>query len=593
MSFKENLEPLITDYIANLSSDYAKDAIQREILAHCYQNRSTDGDHTGGKSGSLCFNINPTGTDEQSEAQRKLFSDTLNTVKQMIQTQSHSLHPQPLFEWNGSHLFQIKPDSTAKTEPLVREELNENVAELLVTCLSDSFHTSYQKAGFNTHPNSFVFTSATQETLIASQYLSDTIGDLAGFIKQCIISLREMNLDTDLKEKYRDFSLDTKENIRFVDSVATLSASDRHQSIELSDIDTLASLFVAHKKQSGETKYQDLDDQQNLKRRLLEEVSFSHLIADHDVNPGNFIVRFDGSKQLGMSRIDFGMSNYHFTRGRIYGISRRPFKNVIFDIPKESLTNFIERKNIGFGLKTFLPNTVSSKTWEHLSGLTALLKNHHLNGPDQIMIKDIMQQNQNMHQFLESESTRNDIQKRFFEKTAHLPPKNLAKIAKDIKIMELQSIRTSYLDKRTFKSTALSLLKAISMVSLTPILTVLHLSINIPLVLINLIRSRLKLPSLHNPIPITTWSMINQIQLYKTYHRALEDRDAAQKEISQSLDHVLANIAGDNKAHFIPQVAPLYSIPAEQVNNEAILSSTVKNTHEKKPSPSNAHRPRS
>ena len=567
------------------------DAIQREIIEYCYLQSPTKGDDVGGMTGSTSLNLYPKGTDATSQKQRATFEDAISTVNQLIEHTSRKNKPK--FEWQGSHTFQLKPDSTiVYNKPIVREELNDNVAELITTCISDSIQSNHNYH-VNQHPNSFAFVDSKKHTIIASQYLPNTISDLSGFLKLCIHDLHafpeqlasKFNISSEtltaLKNKYQHFPSRSKKDIHIVSELSQ-NPKDHDCSIELSDLDTLSSVFVASRQANNDPKYSHIDLNQSFTRHILEELSFSHLIADHDVNPGNFIIHLDEkSTQLVVSRIDFGMSNYHFTRGRIYGFSRRPFKNIIFDIPKESLIDFLTRKNIGFG---FLKLTnVISKVWGHMSGFSDLFKKSNSTPEIKKLLADIICDNKDLHDFIQRPENQEDIIARFMRKIDKLPPKNLALIAKDLTIMKLQSIRTSYLQGGSRLQRLLSLFKLIAMVSLTPVLSICHFAVNLFLIPYNFFLSPTK-PRIHNPVPSTTWSALSMSELRSSYEKSSKDPALAKQQIEKSLSQVLVNNSGDNKYHFEPQITAKYDTIDSSTFNQAPLP-TSKPSSSPDPSP--------
>jgi len=589
---EKDLSSLVFSYVNN-PCQVTRDALQCRIVALCYLNRSTKGQYSGGKSGSLAFNINPDPKkDAQSKKQHDTYQEVIKKVNELMRYHARSSH-QPLsdFTWQGSTVFQIKQDPTKKKRThlldlsiIHREELNDNIAELIVNCISDEIDAR-GPITIAQHPTAHAFTDESGETIIASQYLSHTIDTLSGFVSRCIQNLydvdpnliREKNLDIDvasLRKKYQSFHLNHDEEITIVDRLPSSSQSrleyvtlsKKHQMVERDDLDQLATLFVLNHSQVDPYSSMSLD--QPIKQYLLGELSFSHLIADHDVNPGNFIVRATGN-DLSISRIDFGMANYHFTRGRIYGISRRPFKNLISDIPKESFKDFICRKKIGFGLGTIMnPFLVISKTFKHLQGIKSLFLSPKTKA-DHALVEQITSDNLKMHQFVASAASRSAIIKSFLDKIGHLPHQNQIDVLRDLKIMELQSIRSSYLNfspGHRLRST----LKLLSMITLTPFLASCRLLSSPFFALFNR----------QNPIPLTTWTLIQTMDLEHTLRDARRDPLQTTSLITSCLDRVLSNISLENKRHL--------SIKSrESIIHDSMLSQRfTPNLHELKRRPS-------
>lgn len=548
-SLQKELLPFISDYHNNPTNHLAIDALKTQILKICYRARTSDGDFSGGKTGSLAFNINPSSKNNpDSKAQTELFQKIMSAVNNQLARMSEPPQPQTTFTWEGSTVFQIKKDPT-KTTNIIREELNDNTSELLVSSLSEALADS-EFTPLAKHPDAFCFADASDDVIIASQYLPNTIGTLSDFVKKCIETLQESDKIEELKhrerdsqlsinidhlaEKYKSFSLKDGQDIAIVDDIKSFSPSlvDQSAPVSVSDLDHLATLYMLN--QENRPAKQDMVP---LTKALLQEISFSHAIADHDVNPGNFVVRLN-DQQLSLSRIDFGMANYHFTRGRIFGISRRPFSNLFRDIHKESFMDFVARRNIGFGLMS--PFLVKSKTFIHLTGIKNLLE-HPQTDAQRELVKNICNENIQLHKILGNTETQQLIQKRFLSKVKNLPHKAQLDILRDLKIMEMQSIRQSYLNFQTPKDALHSSLKLLGMLTLTPFLATLRL-IASPIVLL------FKYTPLrfNNPFPLSTWTLLQKNELKHTLRGASEPL-LCQQCIGTCLQKLLTQVVSENK----------------------------------------------
>ncbi|MAV29006.1 MAG: hypothetical protein CMF43_04295 [Legionellales bacterium] len=589
--------PSITDseqqHLATLAQHYAqspgastREALQTYIVALCYRHRHSEGSHSGGKSGSLALNINPDPKKNAiAHAQHELFNHLINLVNHTLKESSpRSLMSlsSPQFTWQGTTTYQIKKDSSQVIQKgffaprvIQREELNDNTAELLVDCISETLNDDQSPIVSAMHPTSICFDDTDGQSIIASQYLPDTINTLSGFIGSSIAALktvddhliREHKLDIDLeglRKKYASFELDAEDEIAIVDKIperigvlSDTAGIKRENMIERNDLNTLASIYaLSHQ---NDPSGQRLSLHQPILEGLLDELSFSHLIADHDVNPGNFIIRHH-DHELQVCRIDFGMANYHFTRGRIFGFSRRPFENLFFDIPKESFQDFICRKKIGFGIHTFLnPFLVASKTFKHLQGIKALFQKPSMD--EMVLTQDICHRNIEMHDYLASPTTHRQLINRFMSKIDNLPTQNKLDILRDLKLMELQSIRTAYLNFQPgFRLS--STLKLLGMVSTTPLFMISRFLVS-PFSLAFRFR---------NPVPLTTWTFIQEQALNETMRVAESDPHLADREISGCVERLLTNIALDNK----PQLSPdaLTQVTREHIAaNRLVMSS--------------------
>ena len=153
-----------------------------------------------------------------------------------------------------------------------------------------------------------------------------------------------------MQQNYRNFQLNDNQEIVLVDPPLTDYASlpSTLKPILLSDLDHFGTLFAYQYNNDPKNANHQISANPDILKQLLREISFSHIIADHDVNPGNFVIRIE-NQALTLARIDFGMANYHFTRGRIYGISRRSFRSLL-RLQKKSLSDFICRKKLALGL---------------------------------------------------------------------------------------------------------------------------------------------------------------------------------------------------------------------------------------------------
>ena len=566
---------LVYDYAKNPSQN-TRAALEQFIVADCYRNRKQSGEYSGGKSGSLAFDINPPVKPNANaedmkiiEAQRAHFATLMEKI---IQSQASHLmrlkKPDSRFPWLGSTRFQVKFDSTYSTGASpVREELNENVAELLVACISDELRHHHSALNTEAHPNAIAFSDEHDNTIIASQYMTNTLGTLSSFVNQCVNAMRDIdaslvaekapgvNLEH-LRMRYNQFNTESDQEISLVPeeiikepisffrtpikflrySLNQMLYGD--QKIAVNDLDALAHIYVLHKNQSHSEQLQE----PYMLKQLVDEIAFSHLIADHDVNPGNFIVRQIGDN-LSISRIDFGMANYHFTRGRIFGLSRRPFKNIAFDIEKESLRDFICRKKIGFGFGLF-STLVVSKTSRHLSGLKRIFQRPN-DEYELTLVNKANTLSRKLHEAMASPDSKERIKQAFNEKIKTLPPSAQLDILRDLKVMELQSVRSAYLDFKT--QPGVSLLKLFSMLSLTPALMILRAAYS-PIVLASKLIPN-KNFHLQNFIPLTTWTAIQSRQLHAVLSSAKNHENKLAQEISQCLDTTLDNINAENKHH--------------------------------------------
>ncbi len=574
------LNQLVYAY-AQTQNQLTRADLQRFIVAACYRNRKRSGEYSGGKSGSLSFDILPsTKADanqserDADEAQRQYYHDLMKKINDSLHTHLKVLHKTPSdFLWQGSTRFQMKFDSSRShgLQP-IREEMNENVAELLVSCISEELKEHPSLASVD-HPNAIAFVDENNQTVIASQYMPNTLGTLSGFVGQSIEALRTVNenlmsehypniqLDA-LRKRYEDFDTKSNREIALVSednlnqSVSFFRAPLKFlrqfinrqiyddQTVAIRDLDVLAKIYAISENQ---VKDDSLNPDQPLLKRLVEEISFSHLIADHDVNPGNFIIR-RLSNDLVVSRIDFGMANYHFTRGRIYGLSRRPFKNIVFDIEKESLQDFICRKKIGFGFGMFF-TLVASKTSRHLSALKRMFLY-----PDDISESTLVNQacalNEQTHDVMSQSMVQERIIQSFMHKINHLPDSSQLDILRDLKVMELQSVRKAYLNFSP-PETGRSVLKLGAMLSLTPLLMVLRLAYSPIVTLSGFLPSAYHLT---NTIPLTTWTLLQSRDLHHVLNDAQKDPLARKNHMVQCLSTVLENINSENKHHLTKPV---------------------------------------
>ena len=582
----------LAQHFATTPCAQTQEALQTYIVALCYRHRHSQGSHSGGKSGSLALNINPDpAKNPAAKAQHALFNHLIDSVNRTLMKSSSS-RSNSKFTWHGTTTYQIKKDATKVVQSglfsprvIQREELNDNTAELLVDCISEVLNEDESPIVPAMHPTSISFADTDGQTIIASQYLPDTINTLSGFISTSIAALksvdenlaRDHKLDIDvaaLQQKYASFELDAEDEIAIVDKIPKQSVAlsetagiKRENMIERDDLNALASVYALTHQNDPASKRLSLH--QPILEGLLEELSFSHMIADHDVNPGNFVIRHHDN-ELQVCRIDFGMANYHFTRGRIFGFSRRPFENLFFDVPKESFRDFICRQKIGFGMHTFLnPFLVASKTFKHLQGIKSLFKNPSIH--EMALTQDVCHRNMEMHDYLASPQTHRRLLDRFMAKIDHLPQQNKLDILRDLKLMELQSIRTSYLNFQPgFRLS--STFKLLGMVSTTPLFMISRLLIS-PFSLA--LRFR-------NPVPLTTWTFIQEQSLHETMRIAESDPHLADRELSGCVERILTNIALDNK----PQLSPdaLSEVTRNHIAANRLLMSSGSGKFIRKPS---------
>ncbi len=561
-SEKKSLRECVERYAANPCTA-TREALQGEIVALGYRHRKVRGSHTGGKSGSLAFDINPDPSkNSESSRQHELFTDLIDFVNTSLKNARNTPSKSSAnFVWRGTTTYQIKKDPSKivskgffDVRAIQREELNDNTAELVVDCISETLEDDDSPIVPAVHPSSTVFADHDGQTIIASQYLPDTINTLSGFVRDCIQSLdiddrliKEHQLDIDidkLRDRYKNFQLDAEDEIAIVEKIPDrgrliegITGIKLENMIERDDLNQLATLFVL--KHENDHDFHGLSLNQPIFQGLLEELSFSHLVADHDVNPGNFVIR-RRNHELEVSRIDFGMANYHFTRGRIFGFSRRPFANLFFDIPKESFRDFICREKIGFGMHTFLnPFLVASKTFKHLLGIKALFDKPPIH--DRALVQDICHRNMEMHDYLSTPSAHRRIIERFMNKINYLPSSNKLDILRDLKLMEMQSVRTAYLDFQPGFRVS-STLKLLGMITTTPLFMATRLIIS-PFSYAFRFR---------NPVPLTTWTFIQEQSLNETLRVGRSDPLLADREIAGCMERLLSNIAVDNK----PQLSP-------------------------------------
>ena len=108
---KKLLHECVERYAANPCTA-TRDTLQGEIVALGYRHRKVRGSHTGGKSGSLAFDINPDPSkNTESAQQHQLFTKLIDFVNSSLKNaRSTPSKSSANFLWRGTTTFQIKKD---------------------------------------------------------------------------------------------------------------------------------------------------------------------------------------------------------------------------------------------------------------------------------------------------------------------------------------------------------------------------------------------------------------------------------------------------------------------------------------------------
>jgi hypothetical protein len=217
---------------------------------------------------------------------------------------------------NTYQFYQLKPSILAakflrrlKAGGTDRENFGEVLAAEVSRALTDSEHVEIVPKVF------LVNDKKNGQTLIASRYLKDVVGG---------------NLD-EFAKKIRDVELD-----------------GRHVKVTGNSESTKGNLGIGG----------DSDSDKLLRQDLARAIAVSALSGDHDVNPGNMMVKSDEEGKTRIARIDFGHAfNDLLNAPKIFGGRVRNNGNKILD--------FVNRETVS----NINPFNRTPKLWRDYSGI--------------------------------------------------------------------------------------------------------------------------------------------------------------------------------------------------------------------------------
>lgn len=515
--------PFVKNYHNAQDSASTVSALKTKIIEICYKFGPQENSFHREKSGDFYFDINPCALqDTHSKAQVELFEQIIDTINSALRRLTDIGQPDVAFFWQGPTVFLLKT-SPSRLSPVAGENEHILTPALLISSVSEALRAQ----GFQPlaqHQPAFCFADNNRHTIVALQCLPDTSGSLSEFVAKCIQILKNhpdqikllvqnnrVPIDIDaLLAKYAAFSLQPNTHITIVGS----DFSFKHQqpghkaAVCITDLDALATVFSLSQNTDKNITHQDLVP---LTKHLLEEISFSHAVADHNISPDHFVVRHLG-QNITVSRIDFNMINKHFTRGHIRSISQRPFSNLLQDSLKINFLQFVGQKNIGSSLLSSFSSR--SKIFTDMPGIQNLFT-HPQTDTQKALCHSVYRDNLKLHSTLGEASTQENIITRFLCKINHLPLYCQRDVLRDLKMMQLQTNRRRYFDFQNRGKRLRSLFKLLAMFTSTPVLAILHFAIS-PIVLL----CRYTPLRFHNPIPVSTWALQQQRELRQTLRAA-------------------------------------------------------------------------